>query len=132
MIVAIDPARWPALVAAVEADPAREVAGWIDAGAVHTVGSFGRDGFALGDEALLALMQAGRGPTPPLALFHSHPDGRASLSDADRAGLPFESWPQLVIALRGARAVEAALFAWRGNAPREVARYRRGADGAWT
>lgn len=123
--------RWPALTAAVEADR-REVAGWITDADVHVVGATAADRFAFDDAALLALVRAARGPCPPRALFHSHPDGRAALSAADRAawaptGLPLHPWPQLVIATRGGRACDAALFSWTAC----LARYRRADDGGW-
>lgn|GEM_PF-2976210 len=129
--------RWPALTAAVEAAP-REVAGWIAADAVHVLGAFAPDRFGLDDDALVALVRASRGAYPPLALFHSHPDGRAALSPADRAawaptGVPLHAWPQLVIATRGGRACAAALFAWRDgdDGPIALATYRRADDGGW-
>lgn len=129
-MIALAP-HWPALCAAVEG-AAAEVAGWIDAGGVTVARTAsGPTGFAFADEALLALARA-----RPLALFHSHPDGRAALSDADRAawapgGVALHPWPQLVVATRGGRACEAALFAWTDGGPACVGRWVRRADGAW-
>ena len=129
-----DPAtHWDALVAAVEGTD-REVAGWIDDRTVHVAGRFAPDSFALDDAALLALARAATGPHPPRALFHSHPDGRAALSAADRAawapaGLPLHPWPQLVIATRGGRAWAAALYRWRDGGAAAVATYQRTGEG---
>jgi hypothetical protein len=45
--------------------------------------------------------------------------------------VPLHPWPQLVIATRGGRATEAAIFAWQGGGPATVARHVRGPDGRW-
>jgi proteasome lid subunit RPN8/RPN11 len=128
----------PAIVAAVEAAP-DEVAGWIAAGAPPVVRApLSADG-GWSDRALVALVAAVRVGRPPLALFHSHPDGRAALSLADHrawapTGVPRWRWPMLVVATRGRRATAAALFAWEldAAAPRAVATVRRGADDRWS
>lgn len=125
---------WPAVVAAVEAG-LDERAGWISAAAPHVRSvEVDRDG-AWTDAALLALA---RPEAAPLALFHSHPDGRAALSTRDRAtwapgGAPLWPWPQLVVATRAGRATAAALYAWAPGAeqPRRVAAIARADDGTW-
>lgn len=122
-------ARIAEAAAAVEGTD-REVAGWITDRGVHIAGTFARDAFAFDDATLLALVAAERSDAPPRAIFHSHPDGRAVLSGSDRrawapSGVPLWPWPQLVIATRGGRAIEAALFAWRGEGPVEVAAFAR-------
>lgn len=125
---------WPAVVAAVEA-AAGECAGWIAATPpVVRLAALTVDG-AWTDAALVALAAP---VAAPLALFHSHPEGRAELSAHDRAawaptGVPLWPWPQLVVATRSGRAVAAALYAWpvSAPAPRRVAAVARGDDGAW-
>lgn len=128
-------AAWPAIVAAVEGSPG-EVAGWVAATGIHEV-ELARGG-AWAEAALLALARAAVGAAPPLALFHSHPDGRAALSATDVAawaptGVPLWPWPQLVVATRAGRATAAALFAWAPPepAPVPVARVVREPDGRW-
>ncbi|MBK9031799.1 MAG: Mov34/MPN/PAD-1 family protein [Myxococcales bacterium] len=131
-------AAWPAIVAAVEAEPG-EVAGWI-AAAAAAVTTVALDlAGAWTDGALVALARAARGPTPPLTLFHSHPEGRAALSAHDvRAwaptGTPLWRWPQLVVATRGGRATAAALYAWPvdADAPAPIARVVRDPAGRWS
>ena len=56
---------------------------------------------------------------PPLVIYHSHPNGRAYLSDTDRevATSPWGDGPaypvqQLVVGIDGERVTEAAIFAW--------------------
>jgi len=129
---------WPAIVRAVDGE-ADEVAGWIAAAAPPVTRVALTAAGAWTDAALLALVAATRAGRPPLALFHSHPDGRASLSAADVAawaptGTPRWPWPMLVVATRDRRATAAALFAWpvAAPAPRAVARLRRGADDRWS
>ena len=131
-------AAWPAIVAAVEADPG-EVAGWIAAAAAAVTTVALDAAGAWSDDALVALARAARGPTPPLTLFHSHPEGRAALSSSDRrawapTGTPLWRWPQLVVATRAGRATAAALYAWprAAPAPAAVARIGRGDDGRWS
>ena len=127
-------AAWPEIIAAVEAS-ALEVAGWITAASplVRTV-ELDADG-VWRDLAMIALA---RSPSAPLALFHSHPEGRATLSLMDLAqwaptGVPRWPWPQLVVATRSQRAIAAVLFVWdvgtsRPRCPAQVVRTR---DGAW-
>lgn len=126
--------RLAAIARAVEGTD-REVAGWITDRDVHVAGTFARDAFAFDDAALLALVRAARSDDPPRALFHSHPDGRAAPSAADRhawapAGVPLWPWPHLIVATRAGRAVLAARFVWRGDGPIEDAAYTCD-GGAW-
>ena len=69
---------------------------------------------------------------PAQIIYHSHPNGRAYLSDTDRqvATSPWGDGPafpvqQLVVGIDGQRVVEAALFAWSDAESGfvEVARY---------
>ncbi len=73
-----------------------------------------------GDD-LLALNQDLDGDTPPLVIYHSHPNGRAYLSPTDRdvatnppewGGGPAYPVQQLVVGIDAERVVESALFAW--------------------
>ena len=71
-----------------------------------------------GDD-LLAFARAFDGPEPPIAIYHSHPNGRAYFSSTDRAVArsPWGDGPaypvqQLVVGLDADRVVEAAVFAW--------------------
>jgi proteasome lid subunit RPN8/RPN11 len=118
---------------------ADEVAGWISAATPPVALAPLTAAGAWTDAALLALVAAARAGRPPLALFHSHPDGRVALSAADVAawaptGAPRWPWPMLVIATRDRRATAAGLFAWPAGAPapRSVARLRRDADDRWS
>ena len=74
--------------------------------------------------------------TPARIIYHSHPNGRAYLSDTDRtvATSPWGDGPaypvqQLVVGIDAERVVEAALFDWSDEAGGfvELARYN-GAD----
>ena len=74
--------------------------------------------------------------TPARIIYHSHPNGRAYLSDTDRtvATSPWGDGPaypvqQLVVGIDGDRVVEAALFDWDNDASGfvEIARFE-GAD----
>jgi proteasome lid subunit RPN8/RPN11 len=138
-VVVIDlSAAWPALVRAVEAERG-EVAGWITGDdQVLIVERGDHDRMMWPDVALLALVAAVQRGQIPRVMFHSHPDGRAALSIADRAawaptGTPLHGTPQLVVATRRGRAVAATLFAWPTHAvePSAIARYYRD-DRAWT
>lgn len=71
-----------------------------------------------GDD-LLAFARAFDGPAPPIAIYHSHPNGRAYFSSTDRA-VARSQWgdgpaypvQQLVVGCTADRVVEAAVFAW--------------------
>ncbi|MCE2500303.1 MAG: Mov34/MPN/PAD-1 family protein [Dehalococcoidia bacterium] len=74
--------------------------------------------------------------TPARIIYHSHPNGRAYLSDTDRtvATSPWGDGPaypvqQLVVGINGDRVIEAALFDWDEDAVGfvEMARFA-GAD----
>jgi len=92
--------------------------------------------YVIAGDDLLAFSKSFDGPAPARVIYHSHPNGRAYLSDTDRevATSPWgdgAAWPvqQLVVGLDGARVVEAALFAWSDDDEgfTEIARYA-GAD----
>ena len=68
---------------------------------------------------LLALNNSLDSETPARIIYHSHPNGRAYLSDTDRtvATSPWGDGPaypveQLVVGVDAQRVVEAALFSW--------------------
>tara|TARA_A100001037_G_scaffold301728_1_gene331866 strand:+ start:6639 stop:7124 length:486 start_codon:yes stop_codon:yes gene_type:complete len=70
--------------------------------------------------------------SPPVVIYHSHPNGKAYLSETDRqvATSPWGDGPsypvqQLVIGIDAESVVEAALFAWSTTQEEfvEVARY---------
>ena len=70
--------------------------------------------------------------TPARIIYHSHPNGRAYLSETDRtvATSPWGDGPaypvqQLVVGIDGDRVVEAALFVWDDDASGfvEIARF---------
>jgi len=75
--------------------------------------------YVISGDDLLAFARAFDGAEPPVAIYHSHPNGRAYFSATDRAVArsPWGDGPaypvqQLVIGLDAARVVECALFAW--------------------
>jgi proteasome lid subunit RPN8/RPN11 len=131
-------AAWRELVAVCERAYPDEACGWIVDGEHARVGAKaspgarmreaargGRDAFAFSDDDLLALVAAMRSPAPPCALFHSHPDGDAGMSAADRAALALHPLPHVVVALAGGRARAATMYAWRDGEHVVVARWRR-------
>ena len=68
---------------------------------------------------MLALNNSLDSEAPARIIYHSHPNGRAYLSDTDRtvATSPWGDGPaypvqQLVVGIDDQRVVEAALFAW--------------------
>ena len=68
---------------------------------------------------LMALNESLDSDTPARVIYHSHPNGRAYLSDTDRtvATSPWGDGPaypvqQLVVGIDSERVVEAALFDW--------------------
>ena len=84
-----------------------------------------------GDE-LLELSRSFDTDNPARIIYHSHPNGKAYLSDTDRqvATSPWGDGPaypvqQLVIGVDGERVNEAALYAWsdEDNGYVEIARY---------
>jgi proteasome lid subunit RPN8/RPN11 len=88
--------------------------------------------YVIGGADLLALNRAFDGADPPVAIYHSHPNGRAYFSATDRgvAMSPFGDGPaypaqQLVVGVLADRVVEWALFAWSDAAGDfvEVARH---------
>jgi len=75
--------------------------------------------YVIAGEDLLALNRSFDEETPARVIYHSHPNGRAYLSETDRqvATSPWGDGPtypvqQLVVGIDEARVVEAALFAW--------------------
>ncbi len=120
---------------ALETFPA-ECCGWLTADTVRrcanaqaTPGAGGIEGrgaetaYVIGGADLLALNRAFDGATPPTAIYHSHPNGRAYFSATDR-GVAMSPWgdgpaypaQQLVVGVLEGRAVEWALFAWADGA----------------
>ncbi len=88
--------------------------------------------YVFGAEDLMELNRTLDGDTPPRIIYHSHPNGRAYLSETDRnvATSPWGDGPaypvqQLVVGLDSQRVVESALFAWSDeeNGFVEVARF---------
>ncbi len=72
---------------------------------------------------LMALNRSLDSDSPARIIFHSHPNGRAYLSDTDRtvATSPWGDGPaypvqQLVVGIDGDRVVESALFGWDDDA----------------
>ncbi|MDA1258109.1 MAG: Mov34/MPN/PAD-1 family protein [Chloroflexi bacterium] len=83
---------------------------------------------------LLALDRSLDGDQPALVIYHSHPNGRAYLSETDRGvatnppewgGGPTYPVQQLVVGIDTGRVVESALFAWSDEADGyvEIARF---------
>jgi proteasome lid subunit RPN8/RPN11 len=113
---------WAALVALCERTYPNEACGWIASPDIVRPATSGtRDSFAFSDEDLLAFIDASRSATPPVVLFHSHPDGDASLSITDHRALALHPLPHLVIAVAGGRAHSATLYTWRNAALRPIA-----------
>jgi proteasome lid subunit RPN8/RPN11 len=75
--------------------------------------------YVIDGDDLIAFARAFSGAAPPVAIYHSHPNGRAYFSATDRAVArsPWGDGPaypvqQLVIGLDADRIIEAAVFAW--------------------
>ncbi len=111
----IDDATWRELATVCERAYPREACGWL-VDTVRTATPGGRDAFAFSDDDLLALAAAMRSPSPPRLLFHSHPDGDATFSAADRDTLALHPLPHVVVAVAAGRARAATLYAWRDGA----------------
>ena len=88
--------------------------------------------YVFAGEDLIALNLSLDTAEPPLVIYHSHPNGRAYLSETDRAvaASPWGDGPaypvqQLVVGIDGQRVVGAALFGWCDEAKEfvEVASY---------
>ena len=84
---------------------------------------------------LMALNCSLDSDAPARIIYHSHPNGRAYLSETDRtvATSPWGDGPaypvqQLVVGIDGERVAEAALFGWNDDAPGfvEIARFPGG------
>jgi adenylyltransferase/sulfurtransferase len=89
-----------------------------------------RRAFRMADAEQLELARSFDGPRPVQALYHSHVNVGAYLSEADVAGASVDGKPlypdllHLVVAVRDGVAGDAALFALDGSGPRELARFR--------
>ena len=88
--------------------------------------------YVLTGEDLLELNRSLDSASPPLVIYHSHPNGQAYFSDTDRqvATSPWGDEPaypvqQVVIGIDAERVVEAAHFAWSDEEGGfvEIARY---------
>jgi proteasome lid subunit RPN8/RPN11 len=126
-----------------------ECCGWIagdalrpcanqQAGGTHptAAGRTAETAYVITGADLIAFSRAFDGAAPPRVIYHSHPNGRAYLSETDRAVAtsPWGDGPaypvqQLVVGIDAERVTEAALFAWSDAAGGfvEVARFE-GAD----
>lgn len=87
----------------------------------------GRHGFLMdARESLSALRWADRAGGTVVAVYHSHLEADAALSERDRSGALLAGRPalpgadQLVISLRGGRAVEERRYRWDGRDFRPV------------
>lgn len=89
--------------------------------------------YVISGNDLLELNRSLDGDSPALAIYHSHPNGRAYFSPTDRevATSPWGDGPaypvqQLVVGLNEERVVEAALFAWSDDEGGfvEIAKYQ--------
>jgi proteasome lid subunit RPN8/RPN11 len=92
-------------------------------------------GFVISGAELFAFARSFDGPAPARVVYHSHTNGRAYLSDVDRAMAAGPSGPvypvqHLVIGVDAQGVTEAAQFAWSDDARDfiEVARWRVDAD----
>ncbi len=86
--------------------------------------------YEIGGAELLALVRGLAGPAPALAIYHSHPNGRAYFSARDAAiaataGGPVYPVDHIVVGVTAGGVVEAARFAWSvpAGAYVEVARW---------
>lgn len=133
-------AALPAVAACAEGSPREETCGFVLAAAgaegpqvvpVRNVAGDPRRAFAMDPRGVLAVLRAAeeRGRAVA-AIFHSHPEGGAGLSPADRALLAPDGrplWPGVelwVIALAGGRAVELRAHGWAGARHEELWRAR--------
>jgi proteasome lid subunit RPN8/RPN11 len=118
-------ATWASLVALCERTYPNEACGWIASPDIVRPATPGtHDAFAFSDEDLLAFVDASRSASPPVMMFHSHPDGDASLSITDHRALALHPLPHLVIAVADGRAHSATLYAWRHAALRPIAKMK--------
>ena len=71
-------------------------------------------GFVIAGAELLEFARSFDGPRPARVVYHSHTNGRAYLSDVDRALANGPSYPvqQLVIGVTPHAITECAMFAW--------------------
>jgi proteasome lid subunit RPN8/RPN11 len=88
-----------------------------------------RDGFALDGPDLFAFARTLASPRPARILYHSHPTGRAYLSDLDRRlaagpGGPVYPVQHLVLGVGAGGVAEVAQFGWDGAGFAELARWR--------
>ena len=85
-------------------------------------------GFVIAGAELLAFARSFSSPLPARIVYHSHTNGRAYLSDVDRANAAAEAGPaypvqHVVIGVTGDAVTEVAQFAWDGASFVEVARW---------
>jgi len=117
---------WDELIALCERAYPNEACGWIAGdNSIREATTRGRYAFAFCDEDLLAFVVALRSSAPPLALFHSHPDGDAEMSATDRDELSLHPIPHVVVAVAAGRAHTAILYEWRDGAHVAVTRWSR-------
>lgn len=104
---------------------ARDGALWVHP--VANVATGGRDGFLMDARGTLAALRwADRAGGAVVAVYHSHLEADARLSERDRAGALLAGGPavpgadQVVISLRRGRAVAAGRYRWDGREFRPV------------
>jgi proteasome lid subunit RPN8/RPN11 len=86
------------------------------------------DRYEIGGAELLALVRTFGSPRPARVVYHSHPNGRAYLSERDRAAAATTAGPiypvtHLVVGVVDGDVRELAQFAWNGSDYAEVARF---------
>jgi [CysO sulfur-carrier protein]-S-L-cysteine hydrolase len=84
--------------------------------------------FAIDGRELITFVRTLDTDRPARVIYHSHTNGRAYFSEADRRASATEDGPHypvqhLVIGVTKDRVVEAALFAWQDNAFVELVRW---------
>ena len=130
-IVVTDAMRAALYDAAIAAYP-RECCGWLtatslracdnaQATAAHpaTINRSAETAYAIDGDDLLAFAAAFAGGDPPIAVYHSHPNGRAYFSAADRAcavspwgDAPAYPVAHVVVGVTARGVTEVAVFAW--------------------
>lgn len=88
-------------------------------GAAAVAGRTAETAYVIDGDDLIAFARAFDGAAPPIAIYHSHPNGRAYFSATDRAVArsPWGEGPaypvqQLVVGLDADRVIEGALYGW--------------------
>jgi proteasome lid subunit RPN8/RPN11 len=110
------PRATPARATAIR--PSANVQGVVGAHEV-VLGRSAETAYVIDGDDLIAFARAFDGDAPPVAIYHSHPNGRAYFSSTDRAVArsPWGDGPaypvqQLVVGLDADRVIEAAVYAW--------------------